>query len=85
MQELVATDVAIDDALYALDRALQDEKIDHTVFLKVPALASQLSLSIFKFSQILLLPQNVRKLARDQFNARALAAKVLAKQQELAR
>jgi hypothetical protein len=45
MHDLVATDLAIDDALYVLDRALQDEKIDHTVFLKVCILLSNLAAS----------------------------------------
>jgi hypothetical protein len=35
MFELVSQDSAIEDTLYALDRALQDEKIDVPSFLKV--------------------------------------------------
>jgi ESCRT-I complex subunit TSG101 len=57
MFELHADDLAVDDTLYELERALRGEAIPLDKFLK-----------------------HVRHLARRQFEARAVATKVLAAQ-----
>jgi len=57
--EQVAEDHAIEDTLYALDKALSKERIDAKIFMK-----------------------QVRKLATQQFFARALAIKIQQKQAE---
>ncbi len=80
MFEAVANDAAIEDALYALDSALMEERIDLSTFLKVCIFSRPLCILLIKSYAT----QQVRKLARIQFFHRALALKISAKQAQLA-
>jgi len=72
----VAQDLAIDDTLYFLGKALDRERIDSTTYLKVgdhlcsKEKSSPNFLFFFSFLQV------VRTLARDQFFKRALIARI---------
>lgn len=67
--ESVAVDQAVSDTLYYLEKALQDGRMDLKSFLKVHIDANS-DLSAKRFLQ------SVRRLARQQYQARALTNKI---------